>query len=253
MFVFLLFLSDLEICAITLSLVGETTIFQFVKDAVGDLQNAVKCAVGQFNDEIPSGMLRVFMSFHYFLGNYRALSESLGVLFEPQATLNPNKTLTIQFELKNCQKYWAAVWIRISLRNEQANRKNILKIPKDCMMKSENIFSLTLPLTDESSCMFPLVEMIECKVYSVEIIPVYLTLQGQSSSVEITVPPEVISSNALFFQIIIKLQFFFYFLCYHFKLTGNSMDLVSFERISLQNSTHILGLKWTTQSDDCGS
>jgi hypothetical protein len=29
------------------------------------------------------------------------------------------------------------------------------------------------------------------------------------------------------------------------------MDLVSFERISLQNSTHILGLKWTTQSEDC--
>ncbi|XP_046442290.1 uncharacterized protein LOC124192838 [Daphnia pulex] len=196
--------TDLLRHACETSLVGETTIFQFVKDAVGDLQNAVKCAVGQFNDEIPS--------------------ESLGVLFEPQATLNPNKTLTIQFELKNCQKYWAAVWIRISLRNEQANRKSILKIPKDCMMKSENVFSLTLPLTDESSCMFPLVEMIECKVYSVEIIPVYLTLQGQSSSVEITVPPEV---------------------------TGYSMDLVSFERISLQNSTHILGLKWTTQSEDC--
>lgn len=29
------------------------------------------------------------------------------------------------------------------------------------------------------------------------------------------------------------------------------MDLVSAERISLQNSTHILGLKWTTQSEDC--
>jgi hypothetical protein len=73
MFVFLLFLPDLEICAISLSLVGETTIFRFVKDAVDDLQNAVKCAVGQLNDEIPSGMLRVLMSFRNFLGNCRAL------------------------------------------------------------------------------------------------------------------------------------------------------------------------------------
>ena len=141
-----------------------------MKDAVGDLKNAIKCAMGQFNDENPSGMLRLLMSFPYLLGNFRALlyiTESLGVLFEPHATLNPNKTLTIQFEFRNCQNYWDAVWIRISLRNEQANResRNILKIPKGCMMKSENVFSLTLPLTDESSCIFPLVEMKECKVY----------------------------------------------------------------------------------------
>ena len=137
-----------------------------------------------------------YACYRHFVINYIALfiSESLGVLFEPQATLNQNKTLTIQFELKNCQTYWVAVWIGISLRSEQVNREsgNILKIPKECMTKSENVFSLTLPSTDESSsCTFPLVELMECKVYTVKIIPVYLTLQGQPSSVEITVPPEV--------------------------------------------------------------
>lgn len=48
-----------------LSLVNQTTIFKYVKDAVGDLQFAIKCSTGQFNDATPSGMLRLLSPFHY--------------------------------------------------------------------------------------------------------------------------------------------------------------------------------------------
>jgi hypothetical protein len=62
---FALLRSEPEIYVIPLSLANQTTIFKYVKDAVSDLQCAVKCAMGQFNDARPSGMLRVLTSLNY--------------------------------------------------------------------------------------------------------------------------------------------------------------------------------------------
>ncbi len=134
--------------------------------------------------------------FYVLIGFCR--TESIGVFFEPQATLNLNKTLTLQFEVKNCQKYWTAVWIKIFVQNEvtitsgeKKSTQFVLQIPKDCLKKRGNVFGLTLPSIANKACTFPLIELSECKVYTVEITPIYLTLQGRPSSVEFTVPPEV--------------------------------------------------------------
>ena len=124
-------------------------------------------------------------------------------MLQPQAIQNPNNTLTIQFELKTCQKYWKAVWIRISIRNEfihlrseSSSRENdssleLLHVPKECLKKRGDTFWLSLPSNGKVPCFFPLVKLMECKVYNIDIIPIYFTLHGQPSSVEITVPPHV--------------------------------------------------------------
>ena len=125
--------------------------------------------------------------------------------------MNPDKTLTVKFELNSCQKYWVSVWIRISLRNEfliirsgkKSNAKDdnyFFQIPKECLNKTDDEFSITLPTKAKArQCTFSLASLTECKVYNVEIIPIFFSLQGQSSVVEITVPPQV------------KLLFFCYF------------------------------------------
>lgn len=138
------------------------------------------------------------------------ITEPTGILLDPEAILNENGTLSVQFELRSCQKYWQAVWIRISLRNEfmilrdtksskQKNSHLTIRIPKECLKKSENVFSFNLPSTSKGPCSFPLASLTECKIYTVEIIPIYLTLLGQPSVVEITVPPRVTTSRKIIF------------------------------------------------------
>ena len=74
------------------------------------------------------------------------------------------------------------------------------QIPKECLNKTDDEFSITLPTKAKArQCTFSLASLTECKVYNVEIIPIFFSLQGQSSVVEITVPPQV------------KLLFFCYF------------------------------------------
>ncbi|KAI9562182.1 hypothetical protein GHT06_013147 [Daphnia sinensis] len=188
---------------------------RFVSEAVNDLQGAIKCMLAQ-------------------LGGSN-ISEPAGIALDPQAILNENGTLSVQFELKSCQKYWQAVWIRISLRNEfmilrstksskQQDSHLTLRIPKECLKKSGNVFSFNLPSTSKGPCSFPMAGLTECKVYTIEIIPIYLTLLGQPSVVDITVPPQ---------------------------LTGNSTDLVSLEQVFTSTSTHALALKWKVRSEDC--
>lgn len=188
---------------------------RFVTEAVNDLQGAIKCVLAQ-------------------LGGSN-ISEPTGILLDPEAILNENGTLSVQFELRSCQKYWQAVWIRISLRNEfmilrdtksskQKNSHLTIRIPKECLKKSENVFSFNLPSISKGPCSFPLASLTECKIYNVEIIPIYLTLLGQPTVVEITVPP---------------------------RLPGNSTDLVSLEQVFTPSSTQALALKWEVRSEDC--
>ncbi|XP_057364884.1 uncharacterized protein LOC130685586 [Daphnia carinata] len=188
---------------------------RFVSEAVNDLQGAIKCVLAQLNSN--------------------NISEPTGILLDPEAILNENGTLSVQFELRSCQKYWQAVWIRISLRNEftilrhtksfkQMDSHLTVRIPKECLKKSGNVFSFNLPSSSKGPCSFPLASLVECKVYTIEIIPIYLTLLGQPSVVEITVLP---------------------------RLTGNTTDLVSLEQVFTPSSTNILTLKWSVRSEDC--
>ena len=130
----------------------------------------------------------------------------MGVVINPQAILSSNNSLTIQFELKSCEKYLTAAWIRISAKTEILYRQNhgitadndhlqfFLQVPKRCLQKlNDNTFSFTLPATEQidAGCLFPLIALEECRIYSVDITPIYLTLQGQISTVNVTVPPMV--------------------------------------------------------------
>lgn len=131
-------------------------------------------------------------------------------------TLNPNTSLTVQFEFKNCQKYWTAVWIRVSVRSDFINPKRrekndtsyIAQIPKQCLMKNGNAFWITLPSSAKIPCIFPLIELLECKVYTVDVIPIYLALQGQASFLEVTVPPQVTIKRNCLISVVQKLQYF---------------------------------------------
>lgn len=142
----------------------------------------------------------VYVSLILYLLN----SEFLGLLSGPQATLNPNGTVTVEFELKTCQKHFAAVWLLLEDRratpivyNGMRNKRmddpssSILQVPKDCLTRRGNVFSLTWPSPARRSCSFPLIPLMECRVYSIEILPIFQGFQGQSQTVTFTVPPLV--------------------------------------------------------------
>ena len=127
------------------------------------------------------------------------LIERLGILFEPEVTLDSDKSLTVQFEMRNCQKYWTAVWIvikkkSIDMKNSSTvslDSRSLFVVPKSCLEKRGNVFWLNLPSNAKAPCSFPMSKVTECEVYNIDIIPIYYTLHGQLSNLEFTVPPKV--------------------------------------------------------------
>lgn len=83
----------------------------------------------------------------------------------------------------------------IDVRNENDMRPTedqiVLQIPKQCWKKKGNVFWLTLPSSSKAPCSFPLINLMECKIYGVDFIPMFFTLQGQPVFTDITVPPQV--------------------------------------------------------------
>lgn len=69
--------------------------------------------------------------------------------------------------------------------------RSLFVVPKACLKKSGNVFWLNLPSNAKAPCSFPMPRVTECEVYNVDIIPIYYTVQGQPSTLEFTVPPEV--------------------------------------------------------------
>lgn len=91
--------------------------------------------------------------------------------------------------------------LRSGKSNKVKDDKHLfLQIPKECLNKTDDEFSITLPSSAKAPCTFSLTGLMECKVYNVEIIPIYFSLQGQPSIVEITVPPLVTYISQLFFR-----------------------------------------------------
>lgn len=175
---------------------------KFVNDSINDFRNAVKCAMAQLSDGNLTGYR--FRSWIFIVLNKVIVSlnltERLGIFFEPQVTLHPNKSLTLQFELRNCRKYWTSVLILIKKKSidmmnvrsaESFDSRSNLVVPISCLEKRGNAFSLNLPSDTNAPCSFPMFKMMECEVYSIDIVPIYYTLQGQLSNLEFTVPPEV--------------------------------------------------------------
>jgi len=127
-----------------------------------------------------------------------------------------NSILDIEFELKTCHRHFSAVWIQLYERGfpvvHQKTQRGTTsspkthQVPKECLIKKGNSFSITLPST-KKSCSFPLMDLMECKVYNVEMIPIYQGFQGQSSITDITVPPKVKSSiNSIIMYIVLSLK-----------------------------------------------
>ena len=141
-------------------------------------------------------------------------TDFLGVLTSSQATLNENGTVTVEFELKSCHKHFGAVWLVLDdqyatpivydssniRKTDSQPSSSVLQVPKDCLTKRGNVFSLNWPSpTARRSCSFPLIPLLECRVYSIEIIPIFQGFQGQSSTVTITVPPRVSAFHLVLF------------------------------------------------------
>lgn len=126
------------------------------------------------------------------------MADRLGILFEPQVTAHTNKSFTLQFTMRNCQKYWTSLWILIKtpsidiLDDAGSIRSNsILTVPKACFKKRGNVFWVNLPSNAKAPCAFSTLKVMECEVYNIEIIPIYYTLQGKPYKLQFTMPPEV--------------------------------------------------------------
>ena len=79
----------------------------------------------------------------------------MGIVTNPQATLDLNNYLTVQFDLRTCRKHLTAEWYGISAKKDKINRQRsgitdnghfqtFLQVPKHCLMEtSDNTFSIT--------------------------------------------------------------------------------------------------------------
>lgn len=180
----------------------------------------------------------------------------MGRLIQVNATLNDHSVgrlstwLKIEFELKSCHKHFTALWIELYEPRSDDNfgtslkyDSRFMKISKDCLTKRGDTFSITLP-SAKKDCIFPLMDLVECKTYNMKLIPIYQGFQGQSPPViYIPVPPQVIIIIHFFNELSITAHYLLFF-----QIPGDSSNLISLKTTSRYGS--ILA-EWSVQSKDC--
>ena len=194
------------------------------------------------------------------------------MLTSSQATLNENGTVTVEFELKTCHRHFVAVWLvlddgqrtpivyvspNIRKRNPQLS-SSIFQVPKDCLTKRGNIFSLNWPSPARRSCSFPLIQLLECRVYSIEIIPIFQGFQGQPSTASFTVPPRVTKNSYVYnsFEIwsnLKKKNIFQFPEFWNNSMSDppSSLSVTSLEAVSRSDSSNGINIKWSVESQEC--
>jgi hypothetical protein len=118
-----------------------------------------------------------------------------------EATLGENNLLQIEWTplSVDCIKFSSGVWIRVydSSQKQPSTGENYLAIPQKCLKRRANAsFSIALPSSASKfsgkTCHFELKEvLIQCRVYTVEVVPNYQSLKGKAIFTEIVIPPAV--------------------------------------------------------------
>nr|CAH0109679.1 unnamed protein product [Daphnia galeata] len=193
--------------------IHETIRIDEEKQAVKQLRGAVKCSLAQLLDiNIPE----------------KEINPSGSI----KASLDTNKSIEIEWSplSAECIDYNSGVWIRVFESGNSSSEETYLSIPRKCLKDQPNTtFSLVVhsPSStksddeqfDENDCHFELKNiLIECRAYTIELVPNYDSLKGRPLTTEIVIP----STNA------------------------NSIDMESM--ISVATSSNSLNLNWKDNS-----
>lgn len=167
-----------------------------LKDTVSTLQNVLKCALAQQSSNHVRGLsLNVHTKLRDTVLYFKTFNaEILGVLTEVSSSINGKRNLSIQFQLKTCLKYWTSAWVNISEKNNLGS-SFFFRIPNECFNKNGSFYSIEFPSNISSKCAFQLLPLTNCKIYQIEIRPIFWELQGTSTVTEVIIlPDEVINS-----------------------------------------------------------
>jgi hypothetical protein len=122
-----------------------------------------------------------------------------------KASLDTNKSIEIEWSplSAECIDYNSGVWIRVFESGTSSSEVTYLAIPRKCLKEQSNTtFSLVVhsPSStksdgeqfEENDCHFELKNvLIECRAYTVELVPNYDSLKGRSLTTEIVIPSTV--------------------------------------------------------------
>lgn len=114
---------------------------------------------------------------------------------------------------KDCLKYSSGVWIRVYPSGEERKLPKeeafvlTLSVPQKCLKPNTVNHSYSVALFPPSSLFYPSIkenktcsfslirELIQCHVYTIEVIPNYQSFRGKTLRTEIVIPPNKVCLN----------------------------------------------------------
>ena len=144
-------------------------------------------------------MIALRLNFH--LNSEKEINPSGSI----KASLDTNKSIEIEWSplSAECNDYNSGVWIRVFESGTLSSEENYFSVPRKCLKDQYNTtFSLVVhsPSStksddeqfEESDCYFKLKNiLIECRAYTIEVVPNYDSLKGRPLIIEIVIPSTV--------------------------------------------------------------
>lgn len=127
-----------------------------------------------------------------------------------KAFLNKNNSLEIEWTppSADCLKISSGIWVRVFESGEQhlpSTAETYLAIPLKCLRRRANtsysvvVHTSASDIIGEKRCYFELKnDLIQCQIYTVEMVPNYQSFKGRHLSTDIFVPPTVKNINSRF-------------------------------------------------------
>ncbi|XP_046654233.1 uncharacterized protein LOC124345136 isoform X1 [Daphnia pulicaria] len=150
------------------------------QNAILYLRGAVKCS------------LATLLDINHAENNYINPSGKI------EATLDENNSLQIEWTplSVDCIKFSSGFWIRVydSSPKQPSTGENYLAIPQKCLKRFNATFSIVLSSSASKfsgkTCHFELKEvLVQCHMYTIEVVPNYQSFKGKPLFAEIVVPP----------------------------------------------------------------
>ena len=180
------------------------------KNAVNHLKGAVRCSLANLLDinrllgnNIPTS-LSITLEINCLIFLFHSDEDGINPSGEIEASLGDNNVLQIKWTplSMDCVKFSSGVWIRVfeSGQSQSSVADQYLAIPQKCLKRRANasfsiVLSSSAPKLSGNHCHFDLRDsLIQCRVYTIEVVPNYQSLKGKSLFTEIVIPPAVKST-----------------------------------------------------------
>jgi hypothetical protein len=176
------------------------------KNVVNHLKGAVRCSLANLLDinrllgnNIPAS-LSITLEINCQIFLFHSDEDGINPSGEIEASLGDNNVLQIKWTplSMDCVKFSSGVWIRVFESGQsQSSTDQYLSIPQKCLKRRGNAsFSIVLSSSASelsgNNCHFDLRDsLIQCRVYTIEVVPNYQSLKGKSLFTEIVIPPAV--------------------------------------------------------------